>query len=210
MHSKELEHYKKGLKLTTRQREIIIGTLLGDAHLENRYKSRIFSLMIEHSIKQKEYVDWLYNEFKEWVRTPPKIKYSTVNGKKYQKYYFRTLSSGRFRFYHHQFYKQGKKIVPKLIHKWLTPLGLAVWFMDDGSLKSKHHRARIINTQGFSKKENKHLIEVLFKNFKVKSKLRKQKEGYQIYVLAETVSIFKDIINPYIISSMHYKLKGLN
>ena len=99
-----------------------------------------------------------------------------------------------------------KKIVPKLIHRWLTPLTLAVWFMDDGSIKSKFHKAKIINTQSFSKEDIKRLIQVLMSKYGVKAKLRKQKEGYQIYLLSETIKSFEAIIRPYIIPSMKYKL----
>jgi DNA-binding transcriptional regulator WhiA len=210
MHSQEIENYKKGLQLTKRQRELVVGKLLGDAHLEAQKNGRTYRLVVEHSLKQKAYVDWLYNEFKEWVLTKPKIKIQTVGGKQYQKYYFRTVSSGAFRFYHHQFYPKGKKVVPPQLYKWLTPLGLAVWFMDDGSIKSNHHRARILNTQGFTKKEVTDLTKILQQTFQLKAQLRKQREGYQVYLLAETIDIFARIIRPHIISSMRYKLEGLD
>lgn len=210
MNSNHINRYKEKLKFTKRQRSIMIGKLLGDAHLESLHKGRTFRLVIEHSITQKKYVDWLYNEFREWVRMPPKVKEREVNGKIYKKYYFRTLGHASFRFYHHQFYDGKKKIVPRLIYKWLSPIAFAVWFMDDGSIKSKLHRARIINTQGFTKNEVSKLIEVLWKNFEIRAQLRKQKEGYQIYLLAETISRFVSIVLPYMLPSMMYKLKGLD
>ena len=210
MHSNTIEHYKKNLKLTKEQRELIVGTLLGDAHLERRYKGYTFSLMVEHLIKQKEYVEWKYNALKEWVRTPPRMKRQVVNGKQYDKYCFRTLGSSSFRFYHAQFYRNGKKVVPKLIHRWLTPYALCIWFMDDGSIKSKYHRARIINTQGFDKQDVLRLIHVLQNKFHIAARVRKQKEGYQIYLLAETIDHFANLVRPYIIPSMSYKLQGLS
>lgn len=209
MHSNQIENYKKDLKLSKRQREIIIGKLLGGGHLETANNGRTYRLKIEHSLKQKDYVDWCYQELKNWVLTKPKIKKQMVNKKVYQKYWFNTLSHGSFRFYAHQFYLQGRKVVPKLIHRWLTPLSLAVWFMDDGSIKSKFHRARIINTQGFTKPEIKRLIKVLRDKFDIQCKIRKQKEGYQIMILAESADKFAQIIKPHLCSSMHYKIKGL-
>ncbi len=210
MYSREIEEYKKGLKLSNRQREIIVGKLLGDGHMESRYQGKTFSLMIEHSARQEDYVVWLYNEFKEWVRTSPKLKSQLIQGRLYRKCYFRTLAHGSLRFYHQQFYRNHRKVVPQLVNKLLTPLGLAIWFMDDGSIKSKQHKARIINTQGYTKKEVERLIDILWGKFGIKAKLRKQKEGYQIYLLSETIDRFAEIINPYILPSMRYKLKGLN
>lgn len=209
MYSNSIENYKKKLKLTKRQREIIIGKLLGDGHLETANNGRTYKLKIEHSINQKDYVDWLYQEFKEWVRALPQIKKQKIGNKIYQKYWFNTLAHGSLRFYGQQFYQDKRKVVPRLIHHWLTPLSLAVWFMDDGSVKSKYHRARIINTQGFTKQEVQRLIDSLGKQFGLKCKLRKQKEGYQIMILAESTDKFAKIIGKFVHPSMSYKIKGL-
>jgi len=210
MYSNKIEHYKKTLKLTSKQRQIIIGKLLGDGHLETSNDGKTYRLKIEHSFKQKDYVDWCYQELKDWVLTKPQIKKQTFNGKAYEKYWFNTLSHSSFRFYAHQFCPQGKKVIPKLIHRWLTPLSLAIWFMDDGSIKSKNHRARILNTQCFSVKEIRRLIQVLHTKFDLNCKIRKQKEGYQIMILAESVNKFYNLIKEFIIPSMDYKLKGLD
>jgi len=210
MRTKAIENYKKELKLTQRQRQIIVGKLLGDGHLESQNNERTYRLKVEHSLKQKEYVDWFYQEFKDWILSKPKKKEQIVKGKLYHKYWVNTLSCGSFRFYAQQFYKDKKKVVPKLIHRWLTPLSLAVWFMDDGSIKSKNHRARIINTQGFEKREILRLIKTLNDKFGLQCKLRKQKEGYQIMILAESADEFAKIIKSHLHSSMKYKIKGLD
>ncbi len=210
MNRNELIAYKTGLKLTPIQREIIVGKLLGDAHLANNSPTGLkYKLMIQHSLNQKAYVDWLYGYFKDWVLTPPKEKDQIVNGKLYKKYWFNTLSHIAFRFYALQFYQNGKKVVPKLINHWLTPLGLAVWFMDDGSIKSKHHRALILNTQCYNDADLKRLQDVLKLKFGIQTKLRNQKEGKQIYILSETVDQFVKIIRPFILPEMEYKLNKL-
>ena len=64
---------------------------------------------------------------------------------------------------------------------------LAVWFMDDGSIKSKHHRALILNTQCYTDTDLHRLQKVIIGKYKITTKLRKQKEGKQIYFLASTV-----------------------
>ena len=210
INTNSLKELKQNLKMNKRQREIIIGTLLGDGHSETQNRGRTYRLKIEQSIKHKEYVDWLYQEFKDWVQTPPQIKKQIIGGKVIQKYWFNTLSHGSFRFYGQQFYQNKKKIVPKLINHWLTSLALAVWFMDDGSIKSKYHRARILNTQCFSRKEIERLINVLKDKFSIQCKLRKQEEGYQIMILAESAKQFAKIIKPFVHPTMFYKLKGLD
>lgn len=210
MHSNKIETRKKSLTLNDRQREIVVGLLLGDGHLEIQNNGRTYRLKIEHSIQQKEYVDWLYEEFKEWINTPPQSKKQliTFSGvtKEYEKYWFNTLSSGSFRFYAQQFYLKSRKVVPRLIKKLLTPLSLAVWYMDDGGIKSKAHSTVLFSTHGFDDGSIHHLRQALLEKFGIKSTTRSQREGKQIYLLSETIEIFRDLIVPLIHPSMKYKL----
>lgn len=209
MYSRTIEDYKKTLALTDEQKEIIIGTLLGDGHLETR-NGRTYRLKIEHSIKQRDYVDWLYASLKEWVLTPPQEKIKKREDVTSANYWFTTVSSGSFRFYAQQFYgKDGVKKVPKLIHRWITPRALAVWFMDDGSMKSRTHRARIINTHSFTKQDIGRLCTILQEKYQILCIPRKQKDGIQMMILAESAQKFADLISPYMHPSMRYKLKGL-
>lgn len=210
MHSNTIETYKKRLKLTPRQQEILVGTLLGDGHMETQDSGRTWRLKIEHTLKQKEYVDWIHDEFHEWVLTPPKVRerfvrLRTVSGV-YSKYYFSTLSVGSFRFYAQQFYRKGKKIAPQLIHKLLTPLALVVWYMDDGSIKSNQHRAVFLNTQGFDLQSLQRLQKALLEKFGIKTSTRNDRGGMQLYLIGETVERFLALILPFVIPSMRYKL----
>ena len=194
--------------LSKRQKEILVGLLLGDGHLETRTNGRTYRLKIEQSLKHKEYVDWLYEEFKECVQTPPqeKLQKDLKRKAEYNKYWFNTLTSGIFRFYAHQFYKDRIKVVPKSIAKWLTPLSIAVWYMDNGSIKYNKHRTVIFNTHGFKKSEINLLISALDKNFGIKAKIRKQNDGLQIYLLSETIHVFQGLVDNEIHASMRYKL----
>ena len=54
--------------LTERQKAIIVGCLLGDGTM--RCKTNAL-LEINHSIKQREYVEWKYDQLKELVSTKP-------------------------------------------------------------------------------------------------------------------------------------------
>jgi len=207
MNSNEIKGLANSIRLTDRQKEILVGLLLGDGHLETQNKGRTFRLKVEHSLNQKDYVDWLYDQFKELVLTKPQIKEQKVKGVVYQKYWFSTISTAAFRFHGQQFYPVGKKVVPKMIAKITTPLSLAIWFMDDGSLKSHLHRARIINTQGFSTDCLQKLQEMFVKTFQIQTTLRKQSEGNQIYIPSVETDKFINLIKVFIIPSMEYKIK---
>ncbi len=209
MRSKVIEVQKRLLRLSNKQKSILIGTILGDGHLETQNKGRTYRLKIEHSIKQAYYVDWIYDQFKDWVNTPPKSKVKRLGTQELENYYFQTLSVGQFRFYVKQFYVNGTKIVPRRIGKWLTPLALTVWFMDDGSSKSKHHRAIILNTQGFKRKDIQILIKALFDNFAIEATFRIQKDGLQLIIVGNSAKLFYEIIKPYLLPGFEYKLGAL-
>lgn len=209
MRSNKIESYKKTLKLTNLQREVLIGTILGDGHLETQNHGKTYRLKTEHIFWQKDYTDWLYQIFKEWVLTPPQEKIQVIANLPRKKYWFSTISHGAFRFYAQQFYQEKRKILPKLMSKWLTPLAMAVWFMDDGSIKSSRHRALILNTQCFTKAENLKLIKIINEKFGIEMSLRPQRDLYQLYIGSNSVEKFVKLINPYVVPSMRYKLGKL-
>lgn len=193
------------IRISRRVRSIIIGLLLGDGHLEKSPNGKTFRLKVEHSIKQKKYVLWLYKELRSLIPGKP---YNRIrSGREYVG--FRTSYLGNLRFYYHQFYPDGKKIIPKLFHKMIDPISIAIWYLDDGSLKSKKHRTYIIHSLGFSKKDLDRVVFVLKDKFDIQSSLHKQKEKYyRIYILSESSDIFTKIIEPIVfeVEDMNYKL----
>lgn len=205
MNTKELEEHKKGLKLTNKQRELIVGLILGDGHLETQ-NTRTYRLKVEHSIKQKDYVDWLYQNLREWVNQDPKARVKDSFGKSMTSYGFTTYTVGSLRFYAQQFYSRKKKIIPVRIEKLLTPQALAIWFMDDGSWKSNRHKTYIIHSLGYGKSELILVIKALNKKFGIKAGVHRQYDKWRIYIYSDSAEKFKQLITPYIIPSMKYKL----
>ena len=207
MYSKEIEHKKKKLKLNREQREILVGVLLGDAHLETQNNGSTYRLKIEQSIKHKSYVEHLYEIFNEWVNTPPKIRMRTgENGSLHKMIGFQTYSHGAFRFYAHQFYTNKQKRIPPFIERWLTPKVLAYWYMDDGSCKWRLSKAVILNTQCYRREEVQKLRLILKKKFDLESKERKQKEGYQICISGCSLEKFVKLVGNYLLQEMWYKI----
>lgn len=121
-------------------------------------------------------------------------------------WWFQTVSHGAFRFYAHQFYGGGRKCVPRPIRRWLTPRGLAYWFMDDGSLKWQQSRAVLLNTQGYDRGDVERLAQVLTQSNGLETMLRRQAEGVQIVITGRSLERFVDLIAPYLLPSMWYKL----
>lgn len=210
MNTKEIREYKSTLSLTDVQRSVLVGTLLGDGHLETQDNGKTYRLKVEHQLFQLDYTNQLHGHFKEWIRNGIYRKKKS-SGKEYVG--FNTYSHGTFRFYAQQFYTDGKKKIPKLIGKMLDPLVLAIWFMDDGSWKSNKHKTYIIHTLGFTRKDLELVQTVLRDNFRIETSLHRQKGKYwRLYIKSESAKDFEKIIQPFTsqITSMKAKMGNMN
>jgi hypothetical protein len=184
--------------LSSDQNAILIGSLLGDGTLR-RQNNRLNALFeMNHSYKQREYVDWKWQYFHRLVLTPPKFRIGAGNRIAYR---FTTQSLPEFTKYHNWFYINGKKRIPFDIE--LNPLSLAVWFMDDGT---KIRSAIYLNTQQFSIEEQQFLQRLMFKVFKLNCTLNRDKKYFRLRVDMVSSTLMSRIIDPYVIQSMKYKL----
>lgn len=197
-------------KITKDLKSIITGVLLGDGHLETQ-NGRTWRLKIEQSIKKKKYVDWLYEKLRDFVSTPPKKKRKKIGEKIYLNYGFSTVYCGNLRFFGQQFYSAGKKRIPKIIKRLLTPLALAVWFMDDGSKKSNRHYGFIFHTLDFPKSQLKLLQKALKENYGIESRIHCQRKytkvRYRLYIPGREREKFLKVIKPYLLPLFWYKVK---
>ena len=197
------------LKLTTGQCEVLVGILLGDASLQTESNGKTYRLRISQSEKHKDYVFHLYEIFKNLTASPP-ISYVFTDsrnlGKQYRRWSFSTTQQACFRFYGQQFYGEGKKKVPKLIHRWLTPRSIAYWYMDDGAQKWKGKSLAVrFCTDNFVYRDAKKLAQVLQDKYGLKVSLQKKKLHWRIYISSYSYTTLKKYIFSYFIESMLYK-----
>ena len=195
---------KKGF--TQEQKDILIGTLLGDSSMQAMSGEQNSNIKFEQTISQISYIKHIYEIFYEWTGTPPTIRNIKNSGKKQEQrksIWFKTYRHPSLNFYKNIFYKKYKdtdkqyKIVPKLIHRWLTPRALAYWFMDDGSY-SIIRKDYYFRTQGFQLKDIEKLRDALFRNFSIKSNIHRDRNKYKLYILKESNELLKETILRYI------------
>ena len=183
--------------LTQFQRSLIIGSILGDGYVRIIPGRKDAFLEVNHSIKAKEYVDWKYSVLENICKSKPK-KRNTNEGR--VAYRFFTKQNHEITNLLNLFYKNGKKIVPPNLE--LDAVILAVWFMDDGS----RSRSNVyLNSQQFSLSDQNRLLHKL-RQFGLKARLNRDKKYYRIRFLTESILKLNQIIGPYIVSSMRYKL----
>lgn len=184
--------------LTAEQQSILIGCLLGDGTMRKKTNAH---LEINHSYKQKFFVDWLYQKFRAFVLTEPKSRKG--NGGRVA-YRFATRSLPVFTPFYQEFFPRKRKIIPRNLK--MTPLALAVWFMADGS---KSWRSVYLNTQIFSMVEQKRLMAMLRKQFGIESTLNKDKIYYRIRIGIKSVGKFINLIKPFVLKEFWYKFPSV-
>lgn len=203
-----LENYKKDLKLTDTQREIIVGTLLGDASMSLRSGRPHYSIKFEQGEAHVDYVNHLYSIFEPYTGTPPTWRYIDKDRRR-RALWFRTYRHNDFIFYWNLFYEgtgeNRRKVVPKNIGKLLTARALAYWFMDDGN-QTSDHKTYYLNTQGFQKSESDTLCELLKEKFNIIASVHKDKGYWRIYIWRESALAFKTLIEPYVQECFAYRL----
>lgn len=103
------------------------------------------------------------------------------------------------------FYK-GKKIIPENIKSFLkNPLALAIWYMDDGYLRTDKSGAYIC-TSSFTVAEHKLLQTTLWKNYGVRTNVHLAGGYARLHIPSAYKYLFMRIISPFMLPCMQYKL----
>jgi len=192
--------------LTEIEKDIVIGTLLGDGCLETN--GRYVRLRIDHSEKQKDYVFWKYFQLYKLAASKPRFVayYDKRTGKTYKHWRFDTISSEIFVPFKYLFYEHTKKQIPGNIEKLLVrPLSLAVWFMDDG-YRRRDCKGAYFNTQAYSQQGQRLLQEMLEKNFGIKTKIHWARGKSKLYISSHEFDAFRDLLEFKAIPCLEEKL----
>ena len=210
--ARDLKLYKESLKLSSVQQNLVVGSMLGDGNLRFVNRNKEVSFIVDHSCAQQDYVWWKYAIMKEWVLTEPKIVeriYHKDRQRKLTSIRFSTISHSELTFWYRQFYKHGVKTIPENIRELLiSPLALAIWFMDDGN---KNGKAVFLNTQQFSLREQETLIHCLQENFSLRATINKHwlfkgKQLYRIRIDTESTVRLTSLIGHLLLPFLCYKL----
>ena len=207
-------------KLTDEQKDLLIGTLLGDGNLQSNNKGRTWRYRALHKSDHKDYLYHKYEILKVFCGTPPSYMeiLDSRTAETYSRFYFNTLTNDSFRFFGNLFYKYDlekdlfRKDVPIIIEKYLTPRAIAYWYMDDGALKwIGKSNAMVICTESFSEMGVRRLKSALESRYQISTQLisknlKGELLGYRLSINEKNASAFRELIKPYIIKVMAYKV----
>ena len=188
---------------------IIFGSLLGDAYAEKRAGGLGTRINFYQEAVHVGYLYYLHKLFSNLGYCNPKIPVVTSRlgpkGKLRQIVRFRTWTYTSFNWIHELWYKNNIKQVPANIAEYLTPLALAIWIMDDGCKVGKGLK---FSTNSFSYNECLNLVKALNDNFNLKASVQSagSNDQYVIYIWKESMNDLRNIVSPYIIPEMKYKI----
>ncbi|KAA8675384.1 endonuclease [Clostridium sp. HV4-5-A1G] len=204
----------KVYKMNKIERNIIIGSLIGDGSLALYGRSRNAYYREHGCAKQIPYRKWKAERLKDLdfklLKSCKNPKLCSPSSKTYTELY-------------NMFYKGGKKtITSENILLLDHPIGLACLYMDDGSLvidSSKRGNDSIyifprisIYTLNFSKNENIILKDHINKIFNLHTKLKERKDGKHFLLeinKRNDIVKFINAVSPFIeeVPCMYYKIK---
>lgn len=187
--------------LTSRQQQILVGTVLGDGCLAKH--GRYHRLHVKHSLRQRALAELKREAFKEFVSMPLQQFDQRLGTGRYPCVQFASRTSPAFSEWHRRFYMERRKIVPIEICELLTPLSMAVWFMDDGGAD---YAGLNIQTHNFELREVERLVVALAERFGLDARTRANKGRWIIYVPASQVGSLRDVVKPHMLPELRYKL----
>lgn len=218
------KHIYKDLKKTDFskfQKSLLLGSILGDGHLEKRSHLKNALFREEHSVKQAEWLKWKHTNLKPFITSKLCIrdrgtKQFMPDGKGGKKLYninkVCSISTGVHPYLtilHNLFYKEGKKVIPEtFMDDNFNDISLLVLIGDDGYY-NKNRDYVVICTENFNYYEHIILQKSITKIVSNVSIIKhsNKNDTYRIYINSfsknkELISNGLDVLP----TCMHYKI----
>ena len=203
-----LLYEQKYFNLTPIAEQILLGSILGDGYLGINKRATNAYYCENHSLNQEKYLLWKNNILKfkvtyrmNWVNTRNKYQSSIrIRSKHFS--YLTNL--------HKFFYVGKKKQVTIDILNRLKPLGIAVWYMDDGCYIYRDNLI-ILCTDCYSLKEHQIIVQWFKDKYNIRWDIIKNIKNYNsshdyYYRLKTRDTQFIELIKPYIHPTLNYKI----
>ncbi|MQY18916.1 intein-containing recombinase RecA [Nocardia macrotermitis] len=199
-------------RLGEQQFQVVLGSLMGDGNLSpNRHDRNGVRFRMGHGAKQHEYLDWKVSLLGNIERS------ERINAKGAKFADFTPLPElGELQ--RAVYMGDGKKFLSEEYLKALTPLALAVWYMDDGSftVRSKGLQERTAGGSGrieicveaMGEGSRYRLRDYLRDTYNLDVRLRTAGAAQVAVLVFSTQSSvkFQELVAPYMAPSMEYKL----
>jgi DNA polymerase-3 subunit gamma/tau len=212
--------YTNRERITANQRAVIMGAALGDGHIALTGSKMRGRLHIRHSVAQKEYLEYKAGLLGNLVGSPAHYDAGIGTYSKTGTFAVTTLSRPEIAEIHRMIYPDGRKSITKELLDQIDVLGLALWYMDDGSLvtaKNEYVRAdgtvgsspssrSTLSTYAFTLEEVEVILTWLAEKWQIKAHLSNTARGPVIWLTATETRRLHHLIASYVPACMEYKL----
>ena len=197
---------------------MLFGCLLGDGHGEIRSKKRTVRFSLQQENSNVEYLMWFHKFLASrgyCCMKQPKL-YKRIGKRNKVRFYYRinTYSFANLVWFYDAFYVHGpentrvKKVPDRdFLELYLTPLAIAVWFMEDGSVSSAGAK---IATNSFNLEDLQRVKEFFLSKYNIECSIQSAGAAGQhvLYFYKRSMPRLSKLIKKYMVSSMHYKLNS--
>lgn len=206
-------------------RGLLIGMILGDGcirlrdRLKNgKYKYESIEFRVKHSINQLDYCTHKANTIKGLFGRLCNVNFTETNiGPKWYKQCYFTCCHPYFKILYNYCYPNKKKTYSSKVLEMLTPLGIAYWYMDDGSARVNVNKQGIVSSvcTDIATMCTETQVDIIIEYFREvwditfkKRSMKNRPENTKWYIQACTADSVKfvNLIKPHVIPSMQYKI----
>lgn len=202
--------HKEDITVPELQKQILLGILLGDGHLAQKENHHFAYIAWGHKQSDSEYMNWIARGLGD-LHHKSGAKRNYISGYGTEMLRDRTTARGSI----WQTFKDfkcpitGKKVIPEWIVDELSPIAIAFWFMDDGSINyadgEYQDTVASFATCGFSLDEC-YLLAKALSRFNIKADVTSYGNRNRLKLNASEAEKLFLLIAPYIPSCMSRKL----
>ncbi len=225
-HASELEVgqfvYANYERITQHQWEVVAGAAIGDGHLALTDSQMRARLRITQGVDQKSYLDYKVGLLGDLVQSTPRFQLSPKSFSTKGTFRVSTLSRPQIAELHRELYDEGgrKRISWQYLDR-ITPLGLALWYLDDGSLVTQDYQYKrkkdggvshypttrsLLSMYGFSVEESKLVLNWLEEKWGIEGGVSATAKGPVIWFTLDGTERLHELTAPYVPPEMSYKL----
>ena len=196
----------------------VVGMLLGDASIPKaRTPGTTHHLQITHCMEQEEYM----LQKKKYLEHLTEVRFYTnqANNNDYKCCRLVTRTHPFYNAMRNHMYHEGRKTVDEHIMKVLTPLGLALWYLDDGSLNLRgNSKIPVLATHCFNATEHEMMSRMLQKRFGFQWRINRTtttykgvtKNSYILRLRDKDRENFFGLIKEFVPECLKYKIDDMN
>lgn len=197
--------------VTKIQEQIILGSMCGDGSILKRKKCVNYHFQEAHCHRQLSYLKWKIKNLKSFGIHYYKYSACSKYGKELKYSRFQTNIHHYFTYLRSVFYPNGIrfKIITREVLNKLNALGLAVWYMDDGSYQYGSRCVSIsssINNYDMQLIFKKYFFEVWGLNARISSHMDRGKKVHILFFDVPSSDKFLRMIKKHVLRCFNYKL----